>query len=791
MKLKGIIFVLTLITICVFLLANLKVSNADTGLGRSSFEKPISEEIRPQIEGVEIKSEEGLGWLANMIVEALSWLVEGITKLITGIINLLNKLFAIAADYLHELNPFQEDKNSPIQLLWNILKGFAYIIFSFSILAAGFMWILENESAALGLIFNLIIVALLINFTYTLIKEAFLVVYTLEKGLTKSSITSEQKSVGIGSLIYASLWQKDPVSSIQKTVREFKFQSFWLKIGTTVITNVFLVIFAMATFVMLVLLSALLLARYILLIFFTAVSPIAIVSLALPRFQKAPIGRILSQFNIFEPWLEKLVNWLIIVLIFVLLAILGNTLKDSTFGQIKIEAGDLGDAVEFIMVFALILGWYVVDIYIAVNLSGVIGKTAVGFAFGTLMTTGALAAKGLRGATGRVAGYRAGAFLKWTGGLIERLPVNFATAGLINWAAKLKEKGEIMQRGVMEPEAVAAQFKTASNIERLRELRRQLEQAKTPAEREKIENQIKGLISSMGNIIQKYSNNPYILEKVIGEFEKSPQFVFEEIFKNRDLAEKFISPNLPPEAQKIIADKIRNLSKDVTENFLQREWLDIFKNAGRETQRGLVDAVEKLDEDTAISKLKDVELKVEDLEHPIIKAINKKTKGLIEAAVKGELEKVQTALAKLDISVWENIENIQDLLNKYMPGEVNKAIWGAFTKNPSNVLKGTLRGNEDNIAKLRGILGNFQDVISQVSLTEEEKIMLARVFGIPLVQPSAGEGEERKEEGIIPSRESRTLSDKEIEERRKLREEIGRQWPTQKPSTEKPENKQT
>ncbi len=636
-------------------------------------------------------------WIFDAIKSFIKWLIklifESIARLIVGIINLFNKILSLVADYLHELDPFSGGANSPVQILWNILKGFAYIIFSFAILAAGFMWILENESAALGLIFNIIIVALLINFTYALIKEAFLVVYSIEKGLTTTSLPAHQQSIGIGTLVYASLWQRNPFDDVKNAISGF--EDFFAEIAATLAGYFFITVFAMGTFVILFVLSVILVARYIFIIFLTAVSPAAIASLALPRFQKVPLARILSQFNFFELWLEKLANWLVVVLVLVILVILGNVLTTNFLNdvaQMKSRGGGFHNVVEFVIAFIIIGGWYVLAVFIATKLAGKVGKFAVGAAFATLGFLPKAPVKALM----KWQGHRIGGALTKIGELTSRLPVNRFTTPFINMGSKIRQMGESAIQSRFESEKKAAQFQMFNLLENF-------QKAQTNQQRQQYADQ-------MINLIKKYRSNSVVGGGIAELLENAPQSVKDYLITN--YGREIINPQLTQDLQKAIGKGLENASLEALRQIVTNQHLNLITQGGKIFEDSLRKRLENLSDadliDTTLRNIQSGQLSKNFINDPNIspilrQALDKQTKGLLSALNNQNVRDVAVAYTNLSVEAWANAINIQNLTRQFGV-DFNNALDRALKINPDNILSGGVIGDATTKDIIRGVI---------------------------------------------------------------------------------------
>jgi hypothetical protein len=360
---------------------------------------------------------------------ALSYFTYAVTQVVHWVLAWFNnQILAPLVGSVATLNPFyKEDPKSPVVVIWNILKSFAYIILVFSALAAAYEWLFGNDASAKRLIFNIIVVALIISFTYVLVRETFFVVRSLEEGITNNQLDK------LGTLIAASLWQKDPFETIDNITNQIE-----TKAGSRYLIQavfyIFIIVFDMIIFVILFMTLVLLIVRYIMIIFLAGTSSIAAASLTFPEFKGIPaLGEMMSQFRFATTWLEYFVKWLLVVPIFVILVILGNILKENTLAQIKAES-----FVEFIVLLFMLGSWYIISIRIAVKLSGAVGAFAKRLAIAALLTVGGIAAGGLMAAARGTVG---GILYKVGGGLQNKVGVG----GMFGWRSRIFHMTESMK----------------------------------------------------------------------------------------------------------------------------------------------------------------------------------------------------------------------------------------------------------------------------------------------------------------------------------------------------------
>jgi len=345
--------------------------------------------------------------IGNPIFCGLSLFIYLITWVFHQILYFLNlHIFAPLVDKASQINPFAtstKEAVSPAEATWNILKSYGFIILVFSALAAAYEWLIGDDASAKRLIFNIIVVALIISFTFVLIEEAFKVVRSFEKGITNN------QSEKIGTIMAASLWQKNPFKEIDEIAATINERGTTFKYLTESILYIFIIVFDMGMFIILIVALVLFIARYFYILALTAVSSIAVASATFPEF-KGSLARVFSNLRFTSEWFANLVKWLLVVPIFVTLVLLCNITKENILAQI----GE-GDFMQFIMLFLGFTVCYAGSLKVAVSLGGFAAAWAKGIATAFLLAIGGATAKGILGATqGTV-----GEILKKAGGKIE------------------------------------------------------------------------------------------------------------------------------------------------------------------------------------------------------------------------------------------------------------------------------------------------------------------------------------------------------------------------------------
>ncbi len=682
--------------------------------------------------------------LGSIFSKALAGFFVLIFQVIHSILWFLNWLLSVIVDIISNLDPFKEVNNQdpPVKTIWSVLVYFSYIIIVFSALLAAYEWLFGNDVSAKRLIFNLIIVALIINFTYVLAEAAFEIVKKIEDGLFDKSIqdiSNPNKKIGVGTFILNSLWQFDLYGELAKLFpsekksnntsnntfnwKELANRLFYFFIGATVsfllsplssfaflgatgsimldlfnidhnqwlgkiFTSIFIVVIDMVIFIILFVLVVLYVMRYIIIIFLVGVSSIAVASLAFPRFEKIKaLENIASRFNLFDPWLNEFVKWLLVIPIFVILVILGNTLKANTLGQISLDQTNqsLNTIIQFVLVLALLSGWYIMSLVVANQLSGRVGHFASAAATGFLVGIGGLAAAGIGFGAMRFFAptiSKMGKFLENTG---DKLVSMGGPGFLGNITYKLgttvqkigKQYSELPYKGDIEAIKAAFQSLIVRKAKLEEELERETDEKKRQ-EKLKEKNEITKRLGVLITDAEKRGLLPYLSEDI----------------KNLDDNKSLIALHKDP---KILSKLYGN---DKTKNA-------ILNRVKQLNDRGLAEVLE------TISEFSDKDYK--DLKNQVINSIlestniGKKSLGKIKEIIKNP-EKMEDLVDKLSEDAKDNlIENISKFGFEDVKNILTNLIQGQYKKS-SDILKKALISNieknfnEENVVQL---ISNF------------------------------------------------------------------------------------
>jgi hypothetical protein len=630
----------------------------------------------------------------NPFLCALSYFTYAITKAVHWVLAWFNnQILAPLVGSAATLNPFyKEDPKSPVVVIWNILKSFAYILLVFSALTAAYEWLIGDDASAKRLIFNIIVVALIISFTFVIVRETFFVVRSLEEGITN------HQSNQLGTLIAASLWQKDPFETIHNITNQIETEASSRYLIQAVF-YIFIVVFDMITFIILTMILLLFIVRYIMMILLAGTSSVAAASLTFPEFKNIPaLGEMMSQFRFATTWLEYFVRWLLVVPLFVILVILGNILKENTLAQIGTP-----DFIEFVVLLFMLGSWYIISIIIANRISKGTGALAKGLATAALLTLGGIAARGLMTT---VQGTIGGILSKVGGGLQEGVGVG-GTFGWRSWVGQkigkpVKEAGEKMIERRYGFEAEGVKGKIARIDEQLR----------TTTD----EKQIQNLTSQISQLVQQYKGNNYVLKSINESIKKMSPYSASKILASAENLKAFASPDVPQETREAVIGLVDKLRRgDLRKMAGDTVWLSALKEISPDVADAFVDKIGKdLKETDGLEIISKDEVRklVPQLPENLRKTLNSVTKGFINALLEKNIEQISNAMASWDENVWvpENTEKINNILRSQLSeDEMKISILETIrkTENRSAIIRGALR--EAPGGPLRTILGRLTD----------------------------------------------------------------------------------
>jgi hypothetical protein len=705
----------------------------------------------------------GLGdCLNNFVFCGTSLFIYAITWVIHHFLWTINLgLLAPITDLVSKLNPFEGINNPkiasklPVVVIWDILKNFAYIFLVFSALAAGYEWLLGDDASAKRLIFNIIVVALIISFTFVLVAESFLVIKKIEDGIigdvignVKEKGIGNVKKEGIGTFFVSSLWQQNPFDIIRDITKVIDDQNSGFRYLFEAMGYVFIIVFDMITFIILLFLIFLFIARYIIMIFLAGTSSVAVATLTFPEF-KGALGQIMSGFRVFDTWLDYFVRWLLVVTIFVFLIILGNILKENTLEQLSnlglpvststtsyvppennfaqiISINILNAAtsspnanpnqnnkgvdpllklVQFVVLFLLLISWYLISIIIANRISRSLGTLAKGIATAILLALGGVAGKLLLTATqGTIGGV-----LSNIGKKIEEGVGVGGRFGWRSWVGQkigrpIKETGEemIKKRYGLETEAIKTRI---SNIDE------QLRKTTDPG-------QIQKLTSQLYQLVQQYKGNDYVLKSINESIKRMSPYSASKILASDENLRALGSSDVPQETREAVIGLVDKLRKgDLKKMAGEARWMSTLREISPDVTHTFIEKISKEFKETDVldiiskDEIRGFISKLEKDDN-LRKTLNNVSKGFINALLERNIEQISNAMASWDKDIWtpENTEKINNVLKSQLSeDEIKASILETIrkTENRSAMIRGALR--EAAGGPLRTILGRLTD----------------------------------------------------------------------------------
>ncbi|GIW65125.1 MAG: hypothetical protein KatS3mg093_104 [Candidatus Parcubacteria bacterium] len=737
---------------------------------------------------------EKCGWLCTgfrafiaQIIEILAIIIKYVFAFIHYLIAYFNlKIASPLANFALSIDPFISTNGgkSPAEGIWFILKTFSYIVLVFSALSAGFQWILGQDNQAKSLIFNIIIVALLIDFSFLLVKEAFYIVKAIENSIVGSaqiinpdgSIVTATGSSMLGTLIAAVSWQSSPLNDIAKINDEIskaarleasnktgvvidnpeitagknydKNKEALINSFAAIGMSIFYVSFAMIIFIMLFVLIGIGIARFIMLILLSAASSFAFVSLAFPKF-KPPFDVLTSSVNnMFNSWLRNLASWILVVPVFTIMMILGIILRSSFFsGSVSFGFGAYTGLIQFILSLLIILAWFLISLRIAVNLSGNVGKFAQNFATKSLSWAGIT----LGGAfLGKLAMGGAARTLEGIGERLEK------RAGL-GWLGRRMYGASKVAKNVAKGLRERQYKRTAEDAEDM------LKNAYARVERAKTDQQKKDALDQLTNLLRDITKDPNLASRV--DTKKISNYALREMADDKQASKEILDiiSKASVEDQQAIFSRIdKDTVKKLMGHMKDPSFADFIKNMPSLTQDLLTEKIKNLDPDDAFELLTDSNFRnnikgFKNLEN----AFNKATKGLYDGIVNQAADKVANALSDLPSDFFRHFPQLDMLLEQSIPQEKEKVLGEALQRNASAITAGlqklsaqearnisknkTLQHVFENdpgllrslsVDQLRPLLRFLEDNFLDQNLTPDQKASLG-IISTPTPQPTS------------------------------------------------------
>lgn len=613
-----------------------------------------------------------------------TFLLSIVFKVVFLFLWVINNLLASIIDFIaNNLNPFPEEGISPVEIIWNIIKNFAYILLTFSALFAGFQWLFGEDTSSKRLIFNIVLVALMINFTFVLVKEAFLLVDSLEKGLTGG------ESKKIGTLMAASMWKGNDPFELVKQVFENNQNIIQKGLGE-ILAYIFIVILQMIMFIILVITAVIYIARHILVIFYAGVSSFAIASLVFPE-SKGVLSGFLSKIKFFDSWIQGYIKWLLVIPLLAILVIIGNVIQITTFERMISAAStdDLtNDLLHFIIALIFMASWYLIAIRISVSLSGEVGNLGKLAATKFLTGLGVIAASGL----GYLSMGKVGKMLQSAGRWVEQRVGPGGVLGIGTWihqnlGTRIKGTGEKLIEKRYKDEAEIVQGRISTLEERLKS--------------EKDPQKIQKLDQEFNSLIDKYKNVPYVFRKISENIGKMDSKAFNNLEINT--FKKLGSPTTPQELRNGLVVQMGKMSKgDVNKRLKDINFLQALDTMASDVQEAFSNQVaEKTSTEDVLEILADDGRRNFFLnlaaDNTLRKSINKASEGLFEAILIKDIEKIAEIFASQGPKFWRNTDKLKTVFNKlgYTQQDVenllNKAFFTADSSSRTNIINAALQ----------------------------------------------------------------------------------------------------
>jgi hypothetical protein len=676
---------------------------------------------------------EGVQFAENVASAGISWVLYIISAVFHSIIFTINEnILAPLVNRASSLDPFINPSggNQPAAIFWNIIKNFSYILLVFSGLAAAYEYLIGSDAQAKKLIFNIIIVALLINFSFLLVESSFKIVRNLENGLTGGS--AEQ----IGNIIVASLWQKDPLVIVKELGAQIQNDNSANKYLIQAILYLFIIVFDMIITIVLTTVLVLFIVRYVMLVILAGTSSLAFASLTIPEF-KGALGEALSGFRIFNNWLSQFINWLLVIPIFVILVILGNVLSNNTITQVT------GDSiVQFIFLMAMLTYWYLYSIKIANGMAGKAAAIAKGAAKTALVGIGTFAL----GKILYMSGGKVGNFLKNTATKLEN---RLGTGGTLGWRSWVGQK--IVQPTKKAGEGLIERryrLEAATAKERIATIDEQLKKTTDPG-------QIQALTSQLSQLIQKYQGNDYVLKSINEHLRGMSSSSAAKILQQQGFLQIMTDPQTSQETQEAIAELIKKVSAKDADTLISNQ--AFLQTAGSQQSHAVIqeataELINKLKKSNFKSRMNDLnwiqglqnanispevinaikdridqDFKEEDVidfmsdsarinainNLPQIKnSLNKASKNFLDAVIKTNANAAADALSKLGKNFWHQTDGIsnkihQILQNKFSQADIENTLLGAIANADKETQEAILLRVRTDSGQAKSILSNL------------------------------------------------------------------------------------
>jgi shikimate kinase len=355
------------------------------------------------------------GAVANSFIALVSYLLGLLLPSIISFFDFLSKVAAVVINNFLAVNIFEGESLAAV--LWETFKNIAYVALVFLSLLAGFQFILNRDDQARRILFGIIIVALLINFTFLLARvfSETMIYITINLLKTVHPNADAVTSIGqshLGNILYTSLniltisgvkeqLEKNINYDLGVSVSADEVPPTEIEKNAIKLFGLLFELFINAVIALIMwMIAGLSIGRYIVLSFLVGVLPAVCIAYTLP-----------STSNYFQRWWNYFLNFNIAIPILVVLLIIGIGLTVAINKSLPFITGvdprDFHGSVEifgsnninslifilnYLMRLSFLVAYYVGVVVIALRLGGSFASYAYkSFNWITLTTGGAIA----------------------------------------------------------------------------------------------------------------------------------------------------------------------------------------------------------------------------------------------------------------------------------------------------------------------------------------------------------------------------------------------------------------
>jgi len=328
------------------------------------------------------------GGVTGIVLNLAVFLSEIALSATSALFQWLSQLAAVVINIFIALNPFGE--YGAASILWEFFKNISYVAIVFLALIAGFEWILNREDEAKRMLFGILIIAFLINFTFILAKEIFMAIWYLQIGILQSAGLYQGGNISsLGDLIYASLSLVPPKemvvrmkdvmtpmiesSEVPESVNKANLEKA-LTIAVQLLAILLNVVYSLIMWVF----AGISIGRFLIISFLVGVLPLACIAYTTPWFR----GKWGEWWQMFLTWNFNILILIILILIGVsLIATYQGKFNEQNLASLFLQQQSSGGFVQNItedvaMLLGVILKFVFIGLYflfvlvVALNLGG-------------------------------------------------------------------------------------------------------------------------------------------------------------------------------------------------------------------------------------------------------------------------------------------------------------------------------------------------------------------------------------------------------------------------------------